>query len=99
MHDESDRNRLLMIIEHYLVKWLTRRMKETASVSGPQIQGQARTLYAAIARKKNIVSPHFDASVGWLYKFKCKSGTKHTVYQCIRLHAQTAEQNHPSCSG
>ena len=42
----------------------------------------SRTLYAAIARKKNIKSPpRFKAPIGWLYKYKCKSGTKHAVYQ------------------
>ena len=67
MKDKGDRNRLLVITEHFLVKWLARRNKENASCNGSVIHEQAKVLYAAIARKKNIKSPPpFNASVGWL---------------------------------
>ncbi|XP_042229139.1 uncharacterized protein LOC121871081 isoform X2 [Homarus americanus] len=57
-------------------------MKDSANVSGPQIRDQARVLYAAVARKKNMKSPPpFNASVGWLHKFKARSGTKYAKYQ------------------
>ena len=67
MHDTSVKNTTLVITEHYLMKYICRRLKEGVSVDGPEIRVQAMKIYKALCVKKGIVNPEpFNASRGWL---------------------------------
>ena len=48
MHDTSVKNRNLVITEHYLMKYICRRLKEGVSVDGPEIRVQAMKIYKAL---------------------------------------------------
>ena len=78
----SERSRLLSIVEHYLVKWITRRDKDGVSLSGPQIRKQAMVFYNALVEKKKVSNPpSFTASIGWLTDFKKRCGVKFATIQ------------------
>ena len=81
VRERSERNHMLLITEHYLVQWLSRRLKEKCSVDGVQIRNTALS-YAEICRKKGLKDPPpFTASKGWLQKFKKRCQVKHSSYQ------------------
>ncbi|KAK3880664.1 hypothetical protein Pcinc_014822 [Petrolisthes cinctipes] len=78
----SESNRLIAMTEYYVEKWLSRWAKEGASVNGPQVREQARVFYSTIVAKKKIKHlPEFNASVGWLARFKKRCGVKYAKYQ------------------
>lgn len=52
MKEITDKNHLIVMTEHFLLRWISHRSTEKASVSGPQIWNQATILYAAIYKKK-----------------------------------------------
>ncbi|KAG7163361.1 Tigger transposable element-derived protein 1-like 102, partial [Homarus americanus] len=79
--DTSEYRKIIAITEAYLSKWLARRVKEDASVSWPELREQARVIYSAVCKKKNISSPpSFKASVGWLANFKKRCQVKLAKY-------------------
>ncbi|KAG7162940.1 Tigger transposable element-derived protein 1-like 107 [Homarus americanus] len=79
--DTSEYRKIIAITEAYLSKWLSRREQEDSSVSGPELREQARVIYSAVCKKKNISSPpSFKASVGWLANFKKRCQVKLAKY-------------------
>ena len=82
MREQTDRNHLLMITEHYVYQWLSRRLSDGISVDGPCIRETAREYYVGVCQKKNIKHPpQFTASKGWLQRFKKRCSLKHAKYQ------------------
>ena len=85
---------MLVITEHFLMKWVVRRLRENASVDGPQIREQAKLFYNAVCRKKNVTDPEpFNASRGWLHRFKKRCGVKYALYQGEISSADTTAAN------
>ncbi|KAG7178103.1 Tigger transposable element-derived protein 1-like 95, partial [Homarus americanus] len=79
--DTSEYHKIITITKAYLSRWLSRRVKEDASVSGPELCEQARVIYSALCKKENISSPpSFKASVGWLVNFKKRCQVKLVKY-------------------
>lgn len=76
-----DHSRIMIVVEHFLHKWVTRRHREGGSVIGSLIQDKARLLYAAVAKKMNKTPPPFTASRGWLHRFKQRTKCRHAIYQ------------------
>lgn len=81
MHSTTENNRLLVMTEHYVMKWLARRLKENVSVDGPEIRGQAVKIYKALCVKKGVSNPAlFTASRGWLHRFRKRCDVKLAYY-------------------
>ncbi|KAG7165175.1 Tigger transposable element-derived protein 1-like 134, partial [Homarus americanus] len=70
--DTSEYRKIIAITEAYLSKWLSRRVKEDASVSEAELREQARVIYSAV----------FKESVGWLANFKKQCQVKLAKYHC-----------------
>ena len=55
--EATEKSQLLIMTEHFLVKWITKRLKDNVSVDGPQIREQAKIYCDALCRKNSIVNP------------------------------------------
>ncbi|KAK3890790.1 hypothetical protein Pcinc_005288 [Petrolisthes cinctipes] len=97
MHDTTEKNRLHVVTEHYVMKWLARRLRKGASVDGPEIRGRAVAVYQGLCAKHKIQNPApFIASRGWLHRFKKRCGVKLAYYQGELASADTtAAQEFP----
>lgn len=82
IRERSVKNHMLLITEHFLLNWLTRRLEEKQSVDGVEIRRTAREYYAGVCAKKKVQNPPpFTASKGWLQRFKKRCSIKHASYQ------------------
>ena len=66
MMDTAAKTHLLVYTEHYLIKWLVRRLRENLSEDG----------------QKGVTNPEpFNALRRWLYSFKKQCDVKFAIYQ------------------
>lgn len=87
------RNHLLAAMEVFLHKWIQRRTERQKWTNSTKIKQQARMLYDALAKKKNIAQPKpFHASDGWFKNFKDRfnlqrAGEGETLTFIVSTHA------------
>lgn len=77
----AEYSKMMVLVEHCLLKWINRRPREGISISGPEIQDQARFIYEAKEKKLKITKPlSFTASRSWLHRLKSRAKVRHAVY-------------------
>ena len=90
-HELSLKNELMVITEHFVMLWIKRRLREDASVDGPKIREEAKRIYERVCLKRKVTNPPvFDASRGWLHRFKKRYQVRYAVYQGEVASADTA---------
>ncbi|KAG7160341.1 Tigger transposable element-derived protein 1-like 21 [Homarus americanus] len=67
-------NHVLLKTEKLLVRYLVRQARRNMAVDTRSVKEYARELYIAVARKMGITEPKpFNASSGWLQRFKIRN--------------------------
>ncbi|XP_050730733.1 uncharacterized protein LOC127005682 [Eriocheir sinensis] len=75
MNELTDRRRLISTTEHMLVTWAQKRLKEKGTLDSCMLRNQALLFFHSLSKRHGIkVSPPFNASYGWLARFKKRIG-------------------------
>lgn len=97
MNELTDRRRLISTTEYMLLSWAQNRLKEKGTLDTCMLRNQALHYFYGLSQKHGInVSPPFNASYGWLARFKKRFGIVENVGHSVGTQSEQPPTTTPS---